>query len=81
MDTRQHEGRRKTVGLGVHGSLTIRTLRPLVRAILQAADPTGISNAPSFIVSSDGQISFLYVGRIKVAGLIDMKASAPFEKR
>ena len=52
-----------------------------MRAILQAADPTGISNVPSFIVSADGQISFLYVGRIKVAGLIDMEASAPFEKR
>ena len=50
-------------------------------ASAQSIDSTGISNAPGFVVSADGQISFPYVGRIKVAGLTEIDASDLFEKR
>ena len=47
----------------------------------QSIDPTGISSAPGFIVSADGQVSFPYVGRIKVAGLSEIDIANLFEKR
>ena len=57
-------------------------LLPLAGAVIaQSIDPTGISSAPGFIVSADGQVSFPYVGRIRVAGLTEIDASDLFEKR
>jgi polysaccharide export outer membrane protein len=43
--------------------------------ISQQADPTGISAAPGFIVGADGQVSFPFVGRIRVQGLTEIEAS------
>jgi polysaccharide biosynthesis/export protein len=43
--------------------------------ITQQIDPTGISSAPGFIVGADGQVSFPYVGRVKVAGLTEIEAA------
>jgi polysaccharide export outer membrane protein len=43
--------------------------------ISQQIDPTGISSAPGFIVGADGQVSFPYVGRVKVEGLSEIEAS------
>jgi polysaccharide biosynthesis/export protein len=49
--------------------------------ISQAADPTGISAAPGFIVGADGQVFFPYVGRIKLGGLTETEASELLMKR
>ncbi len=49
--------------------------------ISQQADPTGISAAPGFIVGADGQVSFPYVGRIKVEGLTEIEASELLARR
>src|SRR5512140_1254938 len=50
-------------------------LLPLSGAVIsQQADPTGISPAPGFIVGADGQVTFPYVGRIKVTGLTEIEA-------
>lgn len=50
-------------------------LLPLSGAVIsQREDPTGISPAPGFIVGADGQVTFPYVGRIKVAGLTEIEA-------
>lgn len=43
--------------------------------ISQTADPTGISAAPGFIVDASGQISYPYIGRIKLQGLTEIEAS------
>ncbi|MBK0391979.1 polysaccharide biosynthesis/export family protein [Ramlibacter algicola] len=43
--------------------------------ISQQADPTGITSAPGFIVGADGQISFPFIGRVKVAGLTENEAT------
>lgn len=43
--------------------------------ISQSADPTGISSAPGFIVGADGQISFPFIGRVRVAGLTEIEAT------
>jgi polysaccharide export outer membrane protein len=43
--------------------------------ISQGADPTGISSAPGFIVGADGQISFPFVGRVRIGGLTEIEAS------
>jgi polysaccharide export outer membrane protein len=51
-------------------------LLPSAGAVIsQQADPTGISSAPGFIVSSAGEVTFPYVGRVKVAGLTEIEAS------
>ncbi len=51
-------------------------LLPSAGAVIsQSADPTGISAAPGFIVSSEGDISFPYLGRFKVGGLTEIQAS------
>jgi polysaccharide biosynthesis/export protein len=57
-------------------------LLPMSGAVIsQAADPTGISAAPGFIVGADGQVSFPYVGRIKVEGLTEIEASELLARR
>lgn len=43
--------------------------------ISQQVDPTGITSAPGFIVGADGQISFPFIGRVKVAGLTENEAT------
>jgi polysaccharide export outer membrane protein len=43
--------------------------------ISQQSDPTGISSAPGFIVSAGGEVSFPYIGRIRLAGLTEIEAS------
>lgn len=49
--------------------------------ISQQSDPTGISAAPGFIVGADGQVTFPYVGRIKVAGLTEIEAAELIARR
>jgi polysaccharide biosynthesis/export protein len=49
--------------------------------ISQSTDPTGISSAPGFIVGADGQVSFPYVGRVKVEGLTEIEAAELITKR
>lgn len=50
-------------------------LLPSAGAVIsQSIDPTGISAAPGFIVSAEGEISFPYIGRITVAGLTELGA-------
>jgi polysaccharide export outer membrane protein len=43
--------------------------------ITQQVDPTGISSAPGFIVGADGQISFPFIGRVRIAGLTEIEAT------
>jgi polysaccharide export outer membrane protein len=43
--------------------------------ISQQADPTGISTAPGFIVGADGQISYPFIGRVRIAGLTEIEAA------
>ncbi|MET3497587.1 polysaccharide export outer membrane protein [Variovorax boronicumulans] len=51
-------------------------LLPSAGAVIsQQADPTGISVAPGFIVGATGQISFPYIGRVKLQGLTEIEAS------
>ena len=51
-------------------------LLPSAGAVIsQTSDPTGISAVPGFIVSSDGLITFPYIGVTKVAGLTEIEAS------
>lgn len=51
-------------------------LLPSAGAVIsQQVDPTGISVAPGFIVSATGQISFPYIGRVKMQGLTEIEAS------
>jgi polysaccharide biosynthesis/export protein len=49
--------------------------------ITQQIDPTGISSAPGFIVGADGQVSFPYVGRVKLAGLTEIEAAELITRR
>lgn len=49
--------------------------------ISQQADPTGISSAPGFIVGADGQISYPFIGRVKVEGLTEIEASDLLQRR
>lgn len=43
--------------------------------ISQQADPTGVSSAPGFIVGADGQITFPFIGRVRVLGLTEIEAT------
>ena len=57
-------------------------LLPAASAVItQQVDPTGISSAPGFIVSAGGEVSFPYIGRVKVAGLTEIEASDLIERR
>ena len=49
--------------------------------ISQSADPTGISSAPGFIVGADGQISYPFIGRVKVTGLTEIEAAELIRNR
>ncbi len=49
--------------------------------ITNAADPTGVSPAPGFIVGGDGQISFPFIGRLQVAGLTAIEATELLQQR
>lgn len=49
--------------------------------ISQQVDPTGISSAPGFIVSAGGEVSFPYIGRIKLGGLTEIEASDLLSQR
>jgi polysaccharide export outer membrane protein len=49
--------------------------------ISQQADPTGISSAPGFIVAADGQVSFPFIGRVRVAGLTEAEATDVIRER
>ena len=51
-------------------------LMPNAGAVIsQTADPTGISPAPGFIVSSSGEVNFPFIGRARVAGLTEIQAA------
>lgn len=57
-------------------------LLPNAGAVInQQTDPTGINVAPGFIVSSSGEISFPYVGRVKLQGLTEIDASDLISQR
>lgn len=49
--------------------------------ISQQIDPTGISVAPGFIVSATGEISFPYIGRVKLTELTEIDASDLIARR
>ena len=49
--------------------------------ISQQVDPTGITAAPGFIVSADGEVTFPHVGRIKLAGLTEIEAAELLTRR
>lgn len=49
--------------------------------ISQSVDPTGVSVAPGFIVAGNGEISFPYVGRVKLEGLTESEASDLLARR
>ncbi len=45
-----------------------------------AADPTGISSAPGFIVDTAGYVFFPHAGRVKVGGLTETEAAESISK-
>ena len=49
--------------------------------ISQQTDPTGVSVAPGFIVGSTGEISFPYIGRVKLQGLTELDAADLITRR
>lgn len=49
--------------------------------ISQSSDPTGVSVAPGFIVGANGEISFPYIGRLRISGLTEIEASDLIAKR
>lgn len=48
--------------------------------IAQQSDPTGVSVAPGFIVGANGEISFPYIGRVRLQGLTESGASELIER-
>lgn len=57
-------------------------LMPSAGAVIaQQSDPTGISAASGFIVDGRGEISFPYIGRVRVEGLTESGASDLIAKR
>ncbi|WP_338050959.1 MULTISPECIES: polysaccharide biosynthesis/export family protein [Ramlibacter] len=49
--------------------------------ISQQVDPTGISPAPGFTVGADGQVSYPFIGRVRVAGLTEIEAQDLIQQR
>ncbi|WP_076509845.1 polysaccharide biosynthesis/export family protein [Pseudacidovorax sp. RU35E] len=49
--------------------------------ITQSVDPTGVSVAPGFIVGANGEISFPYVGRVKIEGMTESEAGDLIARR
>lgn len=43
--------------------------------VSQQPDPTGVNVGPGFIISATGEISFPYIGRVRLAGLSEIDAS------
>lgn len=68
-----------TIGTGDVVSIVVYDhpeLMPSSGAVVsQSVDPTGISAAPGLIVNSNGEISYPYIGRIKLSGLTEVQAS------
>lgn len=57
-------------------------LQPASNAVIsQQVDPTGITSAPGFIVGTDGQVTFPFVGRVKVEGLTEAEAADLFRQQ
>lgn len=57
-------------------------LLPMAGTVIsQQADPTGISSAPGFIVGADGQVSFPFIGRVKLEGLTEIEAADLIRQR
>jgi len=49
--------------------------------ISQQADLTAVSVAPGFIVGANGEISFPYIGRVRIQGLTEIQASDLITRR
>lgn len=49
--------------------------------ISQPTDPTGISPVPGFIVNADGEISFPFLGRVRLAGLSEVQAAELIQRQ
>ncbi|MFS2166178.1 polysaccharide biosynthesis/export family protein [Variovorax sp. Varisp62] len=49
--------------------------------IAQQTDPTGVAVAPGFIVDAKGEISFPFIGRVKLQGLTESGASELVARR
>lgn len=57
-------------------------LLPMAGTVIsQSADPTGISSAPGSIVGADGQVSYPFIGRIKLEGLTEIEAAEMIRQR
>lgn len=48
--------------------------------ISQQADATGVSPAPGLIVNAEGEITYPYIGRIKISGLTEAQATELISK-
>lgn len=52
-------------------------LMPSAGAVIsQQVDPAGVSTAPGLIVGADGEISYPYIGRVKLLGLTEVQANS-----
>lgn len=49
--------------------------------ISQQVDPTGVSVAPGFIVSATGEISFPYIGKVRLQGLTEIESADLITRR
>jgi polysaccharide export outer membrane protein len=47
----------------------------------QQADPTGVSSAPGFIVGADGEITYPFIGRVRLGGLTESEAADLIQAR
>ena len=75
-----------TIGVGDVVGIVVYDHPDLIAPAIAASgqsggDPTSVGAAPGFIVNTDGQISFPFVGRLKVTGLTEFDASDQLAKR